>query len=57
LTKREQEIATLLTKGITYKEISESLFISMPTVKTHTSNIYKKCGVKNRSELTALLIK
>lgn len=56
LTEREKEIATLLTKGATYKEITAQLHISMPTVKTHASNIYKKCGVKSRSELTALLI-
>ncbi len=56
LTEREKEIAIVLTKGLTYKQISEELHISMPTVKTHASNIYKKCGVKSRSELTALLI-
>ncbi len=56
LTEREKEIATILTKGKTYKQISEELHISMPTVKSHASNIYKKCGVKSRSELTVLLI-
>lgn len=56
LTPREKEIALILSTGITYKQISEELHISMPTVKTHASNIYKKCGVKSRSELTALLI-
>jgi len=56
LTKREKEIATTLTKGMTYKQISEELHISIPTVKTHAGNIYKKCGVKNKSELILLLI-
>ncbi|MEN0049370.1 MAG: response regulator transcription factor [Bacteroidota bacterium] len=56
LTPREQEIATFLTKGMTYKQIAEQLYISIPTVKTHSSNIYKKCGVKNKNELTHLLI-
>lgn len=56
LTKREQEVAQFLAKGKTYKQISEELHISMPTVKTHASNIYRKCGVKNKSELTLLLI-
>ena len=55
LTAREQEIALLLAEGRTYKAISEALFISMPTVKTHASSIYRKCGVKNRSELAKLL--
>lgn len=54
LTEREKEIALLLIKGKTYKQISESLFISVPTVKTHSGNVYRKCGVNSRSELTAL---
>lgn len=55
LTEREEEIALLLTKGNTYRSISEQLYISLPTVKTHASNIYKKCAVKTRHELTARL--
>lgn len=55
LSKREIEVARLLAAGKTYKEISAMLFISMPTVKTHASNIYKKCSVNNRHELTVLI--
>ncbi|WP_376884270.1 helix-turn-helix domain-containing protein [Belliella marina] len=55
LTLREGEIAALLSKGITYKAISDQLSISLPTVKTHAGNIYKKCSVKTRYELTQLL--
>ncbi len=55
-TKREEEIATLLFEGHTYKSISEQLFISLPTVKTHASNVYKKCNVKNKHELILLLM-
>ncbi len=51
LTPRETEIADLLIKGHSYANISESLFIAMPTVKTHVSNIYKKVQVKNKIEL------
>ena len=56
LTKRETEVARLLVKGQTYVQISEQLYISVPTVKTHTSKIYHKCKVKNRSELIHTLI-
>jgi len=56
ISKREKDVALLLIKGKTYKQIAEELHISVPTVKTHTSTIYKKCGVKNRTELAALLI-
>lgn len=55
LTEREKEIARLLVQGITYQSISEQLFISLATVKTHASNIYKKCNVKTRHELTFVL--
>ncbi|NVK52203.1 MAG: helix-turn-helix transcriptional regulator [Flavobacteriaceae bacterium] len=56
LTQREQEIATFLFDGLTYQEITNKLHISLPTVKTHASNIYKKCSVKNRNELSRLLM-
>lgn len=55
LTRREQEVARLLIEGLSYKLIAERLFISMPTVKTHASSIYKKCKVTNRIELITLL--
>ncbi len=57
LTDREQEIASLLVKGDTYRRIAEQLYISLPTVKTHAGNIYRKCGVNTRHELTSLLSK
>ncbi len=55
LTAREKDIVLLLINGKTYNEISKTLYISMPTVKTHASNVYKKCGVKTRHELASLL--
>ena len=55
LTKREKEVAQLLVKGLSYKQISEQLFISLPTVKTHSSNIYRKCKINNRIELITLI--
>jgi len=55
LTNREKEVAVLLVEGNSYKQIAEKLFISLPTVKTHASNVYKKCKVTNRMELIGLL--
>jgi len=55
LTDREREVAGLLFEGRSYQSIAERLFISVPTVKTHTSSIYRKCSVKNRYELIKLL--
>jgi NarL family two-component system response regulator LiaR len=50
LTPREREVLALLVKGETNFEISEHLFISMPTVKFHLSSLYSKLGAKNRVE-------
>jgi DNA-binding CsgD family transcriptional regulator len=55
ITQREQEVLQLLVTGKTYKEIATELFISLPTVKTHVSNIYSKVKVRNRLELSNLI--
>lgn len=53
LTPRELEVFHLIKKGLSYKEICEELFISLPTVKTHLNKIYKKTNTKSRFELAA----
>jgi DNA-binding NarL/FixJ family response regulator len=50
LTKREQHILQLLSKGLLYKEIAHQLSISSNTVKQHIHNIYEKMHVQNRTE-------
>lgn len=50
LTIREQEILDYLSKGYRYKEISNSLFLSTDTVRTHIRNIYEKLQVNSRVE-------
>lgn len=55
ITQREHEVILLLITGRTYKEIAAELFISLPTVKTHVSNIYSKAKVRNRLELSNLI--
>lgn len=50
LSKRENEILDLLSKGFRYKDIAEQLFISIETVRTHIRNIYEKLQVKSRTE-------
>lgn len=55
LTFREKQIALLLISGKKYKDISESLNISLKTVNAHVSNIYKKCNINNRSALMRIL--
>ena len=53
LTPREQEILALLAAGLTNPEIADRLVISPQTVKKHTSSIYSKLGVSNRTEAAA----
>jgi DNA-binding NarL/FixJ family response regulator len=50
LSKRENEILQLLSKGLLYKEIAEQLLISNNTVKQHIHKIYEKLHVQNRTE-------
>ena len=51
LTNREQEIFRLLLDDKTNQEISEELFISIGTVKTHIHNIFQKVDVTRRNQL------
>lgn len=50
LSNREREIIELLAKGMLYKEIAASLFISQETVRKHVYHIYEKLHVNNRVE-------
>jgi DNA-binding NarL/FixJ family response regulator len=50
LSAREQEIISLLAKGLRYKEIADKLFISSETVRTHIRNMYEKLAVNSRTD-------
>jgi DNA-binding CsgD family transcriptional regulator len=54
ISAREAEVVRLICRGMTNKEIEAALFISMPTVKDHVSNIFRKTGAANRVQLAAL---
>lgn len=49
LTEREREVLFLMGKGYSNSEISEELFISLNTTKTHLKNINSKLGAENRT--------
>ncbi len=51
LTPRERQIAGLVLCGLQTKEIAARLYVSPYTVGTHITNIYRKCGIRNRIEL------
>jgi DNA-binding CsgD family transcriptional regulator len=48
LTNREMEIVLLMKEGLTYKQISDRLFIAGKTVENHVQHIYEKTSVKNK---------
>ena len=51
ISEREQEIINLIFKGMSNKEIEETLSISCHTVKNHIYNIFQKLGVQSRGQL------
>jgi len=53
LSQRELEVLHLIALGRTNKEIAQQLFVAPGTVKAHTSSIYRKLDVANRTEAVA----
>jgi NarL family two-component system response regulator LiaR len=50
ISKREYEVLELMAKGLSNQEIAEKLFVSLNTVKTHTSNLFVKLDAKRRTQ-------
>lgn len=57
MTKREKAICSLMTEGLTNRQIAERLYISEGTVKNYISNIYDKTGIHDRVKLIVELKK
>jgi two-component system response regulator DegU len=55
LTQRELEIVSCIACGESNKEIAGMLFISEKTVKNHVSNILRKMGVEDRTQIAAFV--
>jgi non-specific serine/threonine protein kinase len=53
LTRRELEIAALIGRGLTSREIAEELVIAEKTADTHADRIRSKLGLRSRAEITA----
>ena len=53
LTTRELEVLELIKDGLSNEAIAQKLFLSLGTVKWHTTNIYGKLGVRRRTEAVA----
>jgi DNA-binding NarL/FixJ family response regulator len=54
-TRREHEIAKLLSRGLSNKDIAEATSLSIRTVEGHIYQASAKAGVTSRSELSALV--
>jgi ATP/maltotriose-dependent transcriptional regulator MalT len=50
LTAREEEVLALLAQGLSNREIAKTLWIEETTVKAHVRSIFKKLGVRTRTE-------
>lgn len=51
LTPSERAVATLVARGRTNREIARTLGLSPKTVEWKLTRIYRKCGVRSRTEL------
>lgn len=50
ISKRELEVLTLIADGKSNQEIADSLFVSIPTIKTHITNLFEKLDAKRRTQ-------
>jgi DNA-binding NarL/FixJ family response regulator len=57
LTRRETDVLALLVKGNTNKEMADIMFISEKTVKNHLTSIFRKLGVKDRTQAAVYALK
>jgi len=54
LSKRELEVLQLMAEGLSNGEIAERLYVSLNTIKTHTSRLFEKLDVKRRTQAVEL---
>lgn len=50
ISKREWEVLSLMAEGLSNQEIAARLFVSLNTIKTHSSNLFEKLDVKRRTQ-------
>ena len=50
ISKREHEVLRLMAQGLSNQEIADKLFVSLNTIKTHTSNLFYKLEAKRRTQ-------
>jgi two-component system, NarL family, response regulator LiaR len=50
ISKREYEVLELIAQGLSNQEIADKLFVSLNTIKTHSSNIFIKLDARRRTQ-------
>ncbi|GAA2927564.1 hypothetical protein GCM10010446_10070 [Streptomyces enissocaesilis] len=55
LAEREREVAVAVGRGQSNAQIAASLYMSVPTVKTHVSRVLAKLGLNNRVQIALLV--
>jgi two-component system, NarL family, response regulator LiaR len=50
ISKREHEVLELIAQGLSNQEIADKLFVSLNTIKTHSSNLFMKLEVSRRTQ-------
>lgn len=50
ISKREYEVLVLMARGFSNQEIADKLFVSLNTIKTHSSNLFLKLEAKRRTQ-------
>lgn len=57
LTRREKDILEMLVKGNSNRDMAEAMFISEKTVKNHLTSIFRKLGVKDRTQAAVFALR
>jgi DNA-binding CsgD family transcriptional regulator len=55
LTPQERQVANIVAAGATNREAAASLFVNLKTIEFHLGNVYRKLGVRSRTELANAL--
>jgi DNA-binding NarL/FixJ family response regulator len=56
LTPQELQVAQAAARGLNNPEVAASLFVSRKTVEAHLTRVYRKLGVRSRTDLTRLML-
>ncbi|MGB0096925.1 MAG: LuxR C-terminal-related transcriptional regulator, partial [Solirubrobacteraceae bacterium] len=56
LTPQELQVALTIARGLTNREAAARLFLSPKTIEFHLRNIYRKLGIRSRTELVRIVL-